>query len=320
MRGDVGTVGVCGMSSSHHRPGRSLLETGDVPTTAVVELTLTFFLLLDTNPPASALSSASDIARADCSIFYTAHRHAQALATTSVDYPVPTYASACSDVWRFETACSCFGVTPSLTPFGTTTTTVTVPTPTAKTGHANAIGPRQRAAGTKVVGVKLDAPLDLEVLCQEKIADALAAVDLGVGGTGEAVAGTVAKTVNVAGTTTVTKSVTAVSVSVSTKSVSGSCVPSATTTGRALVANAAAVPAPNSAATAALSSSLPVGCLADAQAKAIVGAFKVMLTSRDKGSVKKIAEGLMAEEFMGMSSSANSLKGDEVCADRSPGA
>ena len=211
-------------------------------------------------------------------------------------------------------------MTPSLTPFGTTTTTATVPTPTAKTGHVNAIGPRQRGAGTKVVSVKLDAPLDLEVLCQAKVADAFAAVELGDGGAEEAAAGTVTKTVSVAGTTTVTKSVTTVSVPVSTKSGSGSCVASATTTGRALVANAVAVPAPNSTAAAALSSSLPAGCLIDAQVKAIVGAFKEMLTSGDKGSVKKAAEGLLAKEFMGMSSSMNSLKGDDVCADRSPGA
>ena len=50
----------------------------------------------------------------------------------------------------------------------------------------------------------------------------------------------------------------------------------------------------------------------DAEATAVVMAFKSMLSGNDKTAVKKAAEGLLTDEFMGMSTGANSMNDDDA--------
>lgn len=236
----------------------------------------------------SALSSALPTASSDCSAFHSAK---------STD--VPGYASSCWNTHRYSSACSCIGVTP--TPSGTTTTTTTtVPFARPTVSDGNIIVPKDR--------VKLDATLNLDTLCQSKVADAVEAVATQTGGV-----------------VTVTQTKTRTSLSISTTTVvstttkvtfSGlmSCEPTATltvaaTTGRGVAVNAAAVVA---SVTSSAAAATPTGCMKDAEATAIVNAFKSILSSNDKGAVKEVAEGLLADEFMGMSTSVDSLNGDDV--------
>ena len=238
----------------------------------------------------SALSSALPTASADCSAFYSAE---------CTD--IPSYASSCWNTHRYSSACSCIGVAP--TPSGTTTTTTTVPfaRPTVNDGNVNV--PRDGR-------VKLDATLNLDALCQSRVADAVEAV---VTQTGGVVTVTLTKTKTSLSISTTT------SVSTTTKvTFSGlmSCAPSATltvaaTTGKGVAVNAAAVVAgvTSSSGGAVVT---PTGCMKDAEATAVVNAFKSMLSSDDKDAVKKVAERLLADEFMGMSTSVNSLNRGDV--------
>lgn len=238
----------------------------------------------------SALSSALPAASSDCSAFHAAE---------ATD--IPSYASSCWNTHRYSSACSCVGVTP--TPSGTTTTTTTVPftRPTVNDGNVNV--PRDGR-------IKLDATLNLDTLCQSKVADAVEAVATQTGGV-----------------VTVTQTKTRTSLSISTTTIvstttkvtfSGlmSCAPTATltvaaTTGRGVVVNAADVAASVTSSSAG-GVTTPMGCMKDAEATAIVNAFKSMLSSNDKVAVKQVAEGLLADEFMAMSTSSNSLNGDGV--------
>ena len=154
--------------------------------------------------------------------------------------------------------------------------------------------------------------MNLDVICQSKVADAVQAIATQVG-----------SVVRVTATQTKTKTSvsisTTTSVSTTTKvTFSGlmSCPATTVTVATAsagagvqgVVVNAAATAATSTASSVAT----PTGCLKDAEATAIVDAFKSMWSSAEKDSVKKVAESLLADEFIGMSTGVNSLRGEAV--------
>jgi hypothetical protein len=55
--------------------------------------------------------------------------------------------------------------------------------------------------------------------------------------------------------------------------------------------------------------------MSDAQASAIAGAFKIMLTNVNKSEVQALAGDLLADEFIGQSVIVNSLAGKDVSDD-----
>ena len=162
--------------------------------------------------------------------------------------------------------------------------------------------------------MKLDATLNLDVICQSKVKDAVEAVATQAG---SVVTVTQTRTSLSVSTTTSVWTTTKVTFS-GLMSCAGTTVtaaaPTATVTstvsagGRGVVVNAAAVVASSTVSSVAT----PSGCLKDAEATAIVDAFKGMFSSGDKSAVQKVAEGLLADEFMGMSTGVNSLGGGDV--------
>ena len=204
---------------------------------------------------------------------------------------MPSYASPCYNSRRYSSACSCvLGPTDDGTPWGTTTTTTTVPF------ASQTSAPKV----SKDARVKLDVTANLDVLCQSEVAEAVEDVE-----GGSVVTKTEVKTSLSMSTVTVVSTTTKVTLS-------GLAACTATATGRGLVANAVVVATSTKAGAASATASLPAGCLKDTEASAIVDAFKAMLSSQDKNEVKKTAEALLADEFMGMSTSVNSLKVDDV--------
>jgi hypothetical protein len=150
---------------------------------------------------------------------------------------------------------------------------------------------REAEAANRVSRPILDTTVDLDLLCQSKVADALEAAETD----GECKAET--------SITTSTKTVTAAA---------STCVQN-TVTGRAQVANAVVAP------TTTVALETPASCMSDAQASAIAGAFKTMLTDANKSEVQALAGDLLADEFMGQSVSVNSIAGRDVSVDpRSP--
>ena len=210
---------------------------------------------------------------------------------------MPSYASPCYNSRRYSSACSCLlGPTDDGTPWGTTTTTTTVPF------ASQTSAPKV----PKDARVKLDVTANLDVLCQSKVAEAVEDVEGGSVLTKTEVKTSLSmSTVTVVSTTT---KVTFSGLAACTATATGGVV---STTKRA-VASAAAVVATTTSSGAVANASLPAGCLKDTEAGAIVDAFKVMLSGQDKNQVKKTAEALLADEFMGMSTSVNSLKVDDV--------
>ena len=150
----------------------------------------------------------------------------------------------------------------------------------------------------------LDSSFDLDVLCQSKVAAAVGADVVSKGGQVE--------TVTVATTKIKLSVVTKTSVSTTTK-VTFSGVFNCGVSTTAGVGKAALVGAAATSTTTGVA--VPTGCLSDSMAKNMVDAFGVMLGREDKKAVAEKAEGLLAEEFMGMSTSVNSLRGDSVSFD-----
>jgi hypothetical protein len=140
-------------------------------------------------------------------------------------------------------------------------------------------------AANLVVRPSSDTTVDLNLLCQSKIADVLEAAE--------------------------TECEAAPSISTSTKTVTAAastCVQS-TMTGRVQVANAVV------AQTTMVALETPASCMSDAQANVIAGAFKSMLTNPNRLEVQALAGDLLADEFMGQSVSVNSIAGKDVSDD-----